>query len=86
MIQETCLICGLDLMWIPSDRPDKGDYYHLFNSDCNFENYKFIHRPIPALQGDFITDKYVPTQGWSGEFRNIRKDDYNFQSGNITDK
>lgn len=56
MICEKCLICGMDLMWVPSDRPDKGDYYHLFSSGYNHENYKFIHRPVPCLEDPSLTD------------------------------
>jgi hypothetical protein len=67
-VRERCLLCGLDLMWIPNDRLEKGDYYHLFTCE-GAPGYNFIHRPVPSLQSDLFNDRFFPAQGWSGENR-----------------
>lgn len=67
---ETCLLCGLKLMWVPNDRPEKGEFFHLFTSE-GAPGYNFIHRPVPALQLDMFEDRFVPAQGWSGEHRKV---------------
>ena len=64
MIREKCLICGMDLMWVPSDRPDKGDYYHIFSTDYNLKHYNYLHRPVPALEDPSLIDgSEVPREG-----------------------
>ena len=65
MICEKCLICGMELMWVPSDRPDKGDYYHIFSTDYNSKHYNYLHRPVPALEDPSLTDgSEVPREGF----------------------
>ena len=64
MIREKCLICGMKLMWVPSDRPDKGDYYHIFSIDYNSKHYNYLHRPVPALEDPSLIDgSEVPREG-----------------------
>ena len=65
MIREKCLICGMDLMWVPSDKSDyKGDYYHIFSTDYNLKHYNYLHRPVPALEDPSLIDgSEVPREG-----------------------
>ena len=57
-------------MFIPGFKPGEGEYFHVFTVE-KAGQYKFLHRPVPALQLDLFDDRYVPAQGWSGENRAV---------------
>jgi hypothetical protein len=48
-IREHCLVCGMDLEFIPGMKPGTGEYLHRFTSE-NYGQYKFVHMPHFALQ------------------------------------
>lgn len=58
-IREKCLVCGLDLLWINSDRLSAGGYVHLFTEE-GAPRYKAFHTPVPSLENPSVTDAVAP--------------------------
>ena len=60
-VVEKCLVCGLDLLWIPNDSKFGGDYHHIFTQD-SVGGYVYFHRPVPSLENPFLIDEIAPAR------------------------